>query len=72
MRADGGDQTRLTFNETADGLPSGRRTVDSWRSPATAPAPRTLHDARRRQDQVNRTSSPAFDIAPDWQPLDDD
>jgi hypothetical protein len=23
-------------------------------------------------NQVNRTNNPAFDAAPDWQPLDDD
>jgi Tol biopolymer transport system component len=73
MRANGGEQTRLTFDDAFDGLPvwspDGRQLAFSSERDGNSEVYTMRADSSH---QVNRTNNPAFDIAPDWQPLDDD
>jgi Tol biopolymer transport system component len=70
MRADGRDQTRLTFNEVSDFLsawsPDGRKITFTTDRDGDLEIYTMRADGSR---QVNRTRNPAFDIDPDWQPL---
>jgi Tol biopolymer transport system component len=79
MRADGGDQTRLTFDDLSDFLPAwspdGREIAFASFRDVTPEAEENAEIFTMRadgSDQVNRTNNDAFDAAPDWQPLDDD
>ena len=78
MRADGGDQTRLTFDDLSDFFPAwspdGRKIAFTSFRDATEEAEDNAEIYTMRadgSDQVRRTNDPAFDAAPDWQPLDD-
>jgi Tol biopolymer transport system component len=77
MRADGDDQTRLTFHDLADFFPAwspdGRQIAFSSFREASEENPENDEIFTMNadgSDQVNRTNNPAFDVAPDWQPLD--
>ena len=68
MRADGGDQTRLTFDEAFDfgpaWSPDGREIAFATDRDGNGEVYTMRADGRR---QVNRTRHPGFDIQPDWQ-----
>jgi Tol biopolymer transport system component len=75
MRADGRDQTRLTF-QTADfqprWSPDGRKLVFTSFRDATQNNPLNSESYTMRADgsqQVNRTQHPGSDFDPDWGPL---
>ena len=75
MRADGRDQTRLTFR-TADFQPAwspdGRKLVFTSFRNGTPPDFENAEIYTMGADgshQVNRTQHPAFDVDPDWGPL---
>jgi Tol biopolymer transport system component len=79
MRANGNDQTRLTFDDLSDFFPAwspdGREIAFSSFRDVTPETEGNADIFTMRADgsnQVNRTNNPAFDAAPDWQPLDDD
>lgn len=76
MRADGGDQTRLTFDDLSDFFPAwspdGRKIAFTSFRDATEEAEDNAEIYTMRadgSDQVRRTNNPAFDADPDWQPL---
>ena len=68
MRANGGDQTRLTFDEAFDfgpaWSPDGRQIAFATDRDGNDEIYTMRADGSR---QVNRTRHPAFDIQPDWQ-----
>jgi TolB protein len=68
MRANGGDQTRLTFDEAFDfgpaWSPDGRHIAFATDRDGNDEIYTMRADGSR---QVNRTRRPAFDIQPDWQ-----
>jgi Tol biopolymer transport system component len=78
MRADGGDQTRLTFHDLSDFRPAwspdGRTIAFTSFRDATLPDHgdnAEIYTVRADGRQLtNLTQNPAFDGAPDWQPLD--
>jgi Tol biopolymer transport system component len=79
MRADGGNQTRLTFDDLSDFLPAwspdGRKIAFTSFRDATEEAEGNAEIYTMRadgSDQVRRTNNTVFDGAPDWQPLADD
>ena len=79
MRADGGDQTRLTFDYLSDFLPAwspdGREIAFTSFRDVTEETEDNAEIYTMRadgRDQVRRTNNTVFDAAPDWQPLDDD
>jgi Tol biopolymer transport system component len=77
MRADGDDQTRLTFHDFSDfwpaWSPNGRQIVfTSFRAELVPENDEIFTMRPNGSGQMNRTNNPAFDFAPDWQPLDDD
>jgi Tol biopolymer transport system component len=79
MRADGGDQTRLTFDDLSDFLPAwspdGREIAFTSFRDVTEETEDNAEIYTMRadgRDQVRRTNNTVFDAAPDWQPLDDD
>jgi TolB protein len=72
MRADGSNQTRLTFNKAADGLPVWSPDGQQLAFASNRDGSPDIFTMRPDGSaQVNRTSNPALDIAPDWQPLND-
>jgi Tol biopolymer transport system component len=79
MRADGSNQTRLTFDDLSDEFPAwspdGRQIAFlSFRdvTPGTEGNSEIFTMRADGSNQVNRTNNLAFDITPDWQPLDND
>ena len=70
MRANGSDQTRLTFNQASDFLstwsPDGRKLAFTTDRGGNVEVYTMRADGSQ---QVNRTHNPAFDFDPDWQPL---
>jgi TolB protein len=79
MRADGGDQTRLTFHDLSDFLPAwspdgSEIAFSSFRdvTPGTEGNAEIFTMRADGSNPVNRTNNLAFDAGPDWQPLDDD
>jgi Tol biopolymer transport system component len=80
MRANGDNQTRLTFDEDSDFLPAwspdGRKIAfTSFRDATLETNPENAEIYTMRADGshlANLTQNVAFDAAPDWQPLDDD
>jgi Tol biopolymer transport system component len=79
MRADGRDQTRLTFDDLSDFRPAwspdGRQIAfSSFRdvTPGTEGNSEIFTMRADGRNQVNRTNNVAFDAGPDWQPLDND
>jgi Tol biopolymer transport system component len=77
MRADGDDQTRLTFHDFSDfwpaWSPNGRQIVfTSFRAELVPENDEIFTMRPDGSGQMNRTNNPAFDFAPDWQPLDGD
>jgi TolB protein len=70
MRANGSDQTRLTFNEAFDfgsvWSPDGGKIAFSTDRDGDFEIYTMRADGSR---QVNRTQHPAFDVHPDWQRL---
>jgi Tol biopolymer transport system component len=79
MRADGGEQTRLTFHDLSDFLPSwspdGRKIAFSSYRDATHEVDEDnaeIYTMRADGSHLTRlTDDPVFDAAPDWQPIDD-
>jgi Tol biopolymer transport system component len=70
MGANGGDLTRLTFNEVSDfraaWSPDGRKITFTTDRDGSLEIYTMRADGSR---QVNRTRNPAFDFDRDWQPL---
>jgi Tol biopolymer transport system component len=77
MRADGGDQTRLTFDDLSDFLPSwspdGRKIAfSSFRDATEEDFNSEIYTMRADGSNLaNLTRNLAFDGESDWQPLDD-
>jgi TolB protein len=79
MRANGRDQTRLTFDDLSDEFPAwspdGHQiTFLSFRdvTPGNEFNAEVFTMRADGGNQMNRTNNLAFDGAPDWQPLDND